>query len=240
MTTMRLSRFILGPSASIATLISLVILIGLGTWQASKVGPKTALIQKIVAGLAETPKTLPVHLDNPAAVEYQRFMFEGQLLDKEPLAVFGTNMKGTGGYQLYMPVKSRFGPIVIVNFGWVPKKNWLELNLPLEQYFAVSGVLRLNAQPGSFSVPNSVADRVFYTADVDDMAASWGLASKDYYHFRLIADHRGAPDDLPQGSQIRLDIPNNHFQYALTWYGIALSLLGVYIAAAIKNVRGKA
>jgi len=225
---------------SFAVLVALGILIVLGTWQARKAGPKTALLKKIEVGLSATPMALPVHLDDPSSVEYQRFSVVGRFLDKPPLAVFATNTEGKGGYHLYMPLKSQYGRIVMVNLGWVPNKDQLESYIPPETDLNITGVLRANSQPGAFSAPNVISTNDFYTADVHDLAASWGFTSKDYYHFRLASDHRGELGTLPQGGQIRLDIPNNHFQYALTWFGIGLSLVGVYIAVGIKKARDEA
>jgi surfeit locus 1 family protein len=34
------------------------------------------------------------------------------------------------------------------------------------------------------------------------------------------------------------DIPNRHFEYALTWFGLAAALAGVYAAALFKRMRG--
>jgi surfeit locus 1 family protein len=33
------------------------------------------------------------------------------------------------------------------------------------------------------------------------------------------------------------EIPNNHFQYALTWFGLALALLGVYAGMLVTRLR---
>ncbi len=33
-------------------------------------------------------------------------------------------------------------------------------------------------------------------------------------------------------------IPNNHLQYAVTWFGLALTLVGVYAAFALTRLRG--
>ena len=32
----------------------------------------------------------------------------------------------------------------------------------------------------------------------------------------------------PLGGQTRVDFPNDHLQYAITWFGLALALLAVY------------
>ena len=41
----------------------------------------------------------------------------------------------------------------------------------------------------------------------------------------------------PAGGATVIDIPNNHLSYAITWYGLALTLVGVYLALVIKRRR---
>ena len=45
------------------------------------------------------------------------------------------------------------------------------------------------------------------------------------------------PGGLPKGGVTRVALPNRHLEYALTWYGLALTLIGVYLAFAISRLR---
>jgi surfeit locus 1 family protein len=40
------------------------------------------------------------------------------------------------------------------------------------------------------------------------------------------------PGGLPQPGKITVNLPNNHLQYAITWFGLAVALAGVFIAFA--------
>ena len=52
------------------------------------------------------------------------------------------------------------------------------------------------------------------------------------------ADAKPAPPGgLPRGGVSRLDLPNRHLEYALTWYGLAASLAGVYLIFSISRLR---
>jgi surfeit locus 1 family protein len=44
----------------------------------------------------------------------------------------------------------------------------------------------------------------------------------------LEAERGETPGGWPEGGQTRLDLPNNHLQYAITWFLLAAALLGVY------------
>jgi len=225
-----------GVALTVCAGLAMVVLIGLGTWQAKKVGPKTDLLARIEAGLAAAPVPLPVHLDDPLSLEYHRVSFTGTVLDREPIKVSATSMSGKAGYHVYAPVQKRHGMVVVVNFGWIPFHQKEIPALPSGD-ITVTGVLRTSATPGSMTPPNDAAGGNWFTADVHEMAAYWGLRTKEYYHFRIFSDHVGQPGALPQGGQVRVDIPNDHLQYAITWYGLALTLLGVYIAFGFKRGR---
>lgn len=230
-------RFKPGRALTICTLLGLIILIGLGTWQARKVGPKTELMARIEAGLSAKPMALPVHLDDPSQLDYHRVTFTGEVLERAPVKLFATNHAGKSGYHLYLPVEKQHGMAVMVNFGWVPFHQDPLPELPVGEVVTITGVLRTSGTPGMMTPANDPAGGVWYTADVHEMARHWGLRTKEYYHFRVFSDHRGADGTLPQGGQVRVDIPNNHLQYALTWFGLAMTLVGVYIAFGFKRGR---
>ena len=40
------------------------------------------------------------------------------------------------------------------------------------------------------------------------------------------------PGGWPRGGVTRLELPNRHLEYALTWYGLAAALVGVFLAFA--------
>lgn len=231
---MKFDRFQPGIPLTLMTALAFVVLVGLGSWQAQKIGPKAALLERIENGMDAEPVPLPVHLDDPLSVEYRSFVFGGTVMSDQPIRVFGTNLKGRPGYSLYLPVKHQFGRIVFVNFGWIPMEMKSLPELPSGDV-TVTGVLRTTAEAGSFTPPNSADGQEWYTANVFDMGAFYGFDAKEFYHFRLFAHHRGVPDSLPLGGQVRVSIPNNHLEYTLTWYGIAAALLGVYIAYGLSR-----
>ena len=216
------------------TLIAFVILVSLGTWQAQKIGLKTELLETIEAGLSSEPMTLPVHLDDPQAVLYRRVTFDGTVAPGEPIKVFGTNLKGKPGYSLYKPVMRVHGRAVLVNFGWVPVELKELPALPTGDV-SISGVLMASATAGSFSPANKPESGNWFTANVHEMAAFYGLRTKEYYHFRIFADHAGARGTLLLGGQVRVDVPNDHLEYMLTWYGLAAGLLCVFAAYSFKR-----
>jgi surfeit locus 1 family protein len=51
------------------------------------------------------------------------------------------------------------------------------------------------------------------------------------------ADATPNPGGWPKGGQTVVDLPNNHLSYAVTWFGLALCLLGVWLAYHVSKGR---
>ena len=43
------------------------------------------------------------------------------------------------------------------------------------------------------------------------------------------------PAAWPKGGTTRLQFNNRHLEYALTWFGLALTMLGVYVAFSLRR-----
>jgi surfeit locus 1 family protein len=77
---------------------------------------------------------------------------------------------------------------------------------------------------------NDPAKNIFYWKDRDVMAATAGLPA-GYRLVPIFVDANNAPNPggLPVGGVTIIDLPNNHLQYAVTWYGLAAALAGVLL-----------
>ncbi|WP_374764392.1 SURF1 family protein [Yunchengibacter salinarum] len=229
-------RFQPGRGLTVATLVALAILIVLGTWQARKVGPKTARVAELEAGLAAPPA--PLHRLESAGTlaPYRRVTITGRFMDTPPIAVFGTNLDGEGGYHLYLPFLRDGSRPVLVSPGWVADRT-APVTLPTDR-LTVTGVLRRGAQPGPFTPVNQPESGDWFTARMDEMADHFGLARVLPYRVILQAgDWTAAP---LRAGQVRVQIRNNHLEYALTWYGLGLALVAVYLAYGLARARRSA
>jgi surfeit locus 1 family protein len=139
------------------------------------------------------------------------------------------------------------GPIVIVNRGFVAdadrdRRRRLE---PEGHPLTVVGPIRRPEVKALFTPANDPERNAWYWRDLDGMAlAMLGAAGPGKVQpFFLEAEAR-PPADIaaephhPRGGATRLELPNNHLQYALTWYGLALTLVGVYAAFAWPRLAG--
>lgn len=227
-----------GPAALLALVFgfaALLVLLALGTWQMQRLAWKEELNATIHARIASAPHSLEdvqTRLVTTGDVEYWPVRAEGVFRHEGERHFFATH-KGQSGYFVYTPLALARGGLVLVNRGFVPFERKEASTRPqgqVEGPVAVTGLARgrLAGKP-SFVVPdNDLAKNVFYWKDLPAMAATSGVGSPDdYLPFFIDADEAPNPGGLPVGGVTILDLPNNHLQYAITWYGLALALLGV-------------
>jgi surfeit locus 1 family protein len=107
----------------------------------------------------------------------------------------------------------------------------------LEGEQQITGLARAKlAQKPSMVVPdNDEQANIYYWKDLDRMAAKAGLPADKVLPFFLDADATPVPGGLPRGGVTVINLPNNHLQYAITWYGLALALVAVSLFAWLRR-----
>ncbi len=215
--------------------VAFLILIGLGTWQVQRLHWKEGLLHTIDTRMHSAP--LPLD-----AVE-RKFAETGDV-DYVPVTVTGTFLhggerdffatwEGALGFNVYTPLKLDDGRFVLVNRGFVPydmKDPSTRRQGEVPGTVTVTGLARnpLPAKPSMMLPDNEPAKNIFFWKDRDVMAATAGLpAGARIVPFFIDADKTPNPGGLPIGGVTIVDLPNNHLQYAVTWYGLAAALAGV-------------
>jgi surfeit locus 1 family protein len=236
-------RGLLAPAA--ATLVALAILIGLGVWQLERKAWKEGLITQIQTRAYGPPVAIAPETDWPSWKaqddEFRHVRMTGAYLHEFETPVHGL-APGPGGVQqgffLFTPLRLSGGGTVMVNRGFVPTELRDPAKRPGSQptgEVAVTGLVRAPEPKGWFVPENKPAENQWFTRDAPAMAAAKGLAVAPFY---VAADDIPNPGGWPKGGQTSLDLPNNHLQYAFTWFGIAATLVGVFASFAWKRVTG--
>ena len=231
-------RTLIAPG--LASLVCLAILLGLGIWQLERKGEKEALIATIVErSKAEPPAALPAFdAWNPKADEFRHVHVTGTFENEKETLVHGlapgdTPGRALQGYYVITPLKREDGSSIFVNRGFVPTELGKPEDRPASQVAGPSsldGILRSSEPRGLFVPAPDPVRGEWFNRDVPGIAAARGLT--DVAPYMVEADATPNPGGWPRGGQLRVDLPNNHLQYAFTWFGIAACLAGVFSAFA--------
>jgi surfeit locus 1 family protein len=222
---------------TLAVLVGLIALLGLGTWQIERLQWKEGLIAQRQARLAAPPEPLPLRAEDWRSWEFRRVQVSGAFRhDLEQL--FGASANdGQLGHHVLTPLVRADGAAVLIDRGWVPAdkahpaaRRESQIGGPVE----VTGIARFRADGDAswFTPDNQPRARLWFRYDLPALEEALGL---ELVPVVVEADASANVGDLPIGGRTRVELPNNHLQYALTWYGLAAVLVAMYLAFGMQR-----
>ena len=248
--------------ATVLTIASAAFLCGLGTWQMQRKAWKDGLVASIAARINAEPIEVvdaAQRMQTSPDVEYLRVTARGIFLHEDERLLYAPDPRLGPGYHVFTPLllSSRMpGPragcrdYVLVNRGFVPETLKLtdkrRTNRDARGDLVV-GLARLPERPGFFTPANDLKNNLWFWRDLAGMAASLqrpptpdcisGPRAVPFFIDAETEDPRVNPDGWPKGGTTTLVIPNRHLEYALTWYGLAATLIGVFVVFAWGRLR---
>lgn len=225
--------------AALPALFAFIVLIGLGTWQVQRKAWKEALIASLTERLDAPPRSLPAARDWPrfdeAEAEYRRVKFTATFDHAAEALVFGAasafrpDVSGPGDW-VFTPARLTDGSVVMVDRGFVPEgqkdpnaRAAGQIAGPVE----ITGALRWPESRHWFTPKDDPAHNLFFARDPQAIAAAKGLNAVAPFYIEQEAPV--PPGGLPAPGKIAVNLPNNHLQYVITWYGLAAALAGVFV-----------
>ncbi len=230
-------RGVLVPT--LAALVAFAILLSLGLWQVERKAWKEGLIANLEARLAAAPVALPPPKDwlrlTPDDDEFLRVTFPAKFEnDKEGLVyTIGSSLRddaGGPGYWVFTPARLADGNFVMVNRGFVPEGQQNPAKRPDGQIagpVTLVGVLRWPEKPGLFTPAEELRLNLWFSRNSTAIAAAKGITAAPFY---VELESPAPPGGLPHVGHLKPNLPNNHLQYVVTWFGLAIVLVGVYVA----------
>lgn len=227
-------------------MLAFAVLVVLGTWQLQrktwKEGLITALDERLAAPSAALPTSETWPALDPAHDEYRRVIFTAKFEKNEDALVYASASAfrpDVSGFGLWVltPARLADGSVVVINRGFVPSDtNWkpnVVPSVPPSGDITVTGIMRWPERRGWFTPQDK--RNIFFVRDPAAIAAAkgWGRVAPFYVE----QESPVPPGGWPQPGKLVPSLTDNHLQYAVTWFGLALVLAVVFIVWAVKSGR---
>ena len=230
-------------SALLFVVVSVIVMLYLGTWQVKRLFWKNALVQTIATNTSMEPLALDRCQDLQVQAQdlYRPVTLSGEFDYKHAFYLYAgaREMQGGQGYRMLTIFNCAKGGHILVDRGWVP----LDYRQMPEKIYEPKGTMTLHGallkgeQPGIFTPSNRPEHNMWYWIDLDSFAkvTSYSLPA---VFFMEAPTERDGPVHIrfPLGKQVEASLRNNHLQYAITWYSLAIAAIVIYILA-LRNKR---
>jgi surfeit locus 1 family protein len=216
---------------------ALMVLLGLGFWQVERLEWKQAIIDERAERLAAGPVDIAAVPETGwQDIEHRRVKLRGRFVHDREILRLNSVRHGQTGYDVITPMILENGGSVLVNRGWVPKA-WTEGDLTRRRPDGIIervGVLRAGGKQGNPWIPDNEPGRdQWYFTDVAQMAAKAGLTDARPYIIKLTPSRDLA--GYPKGPHASFKIRNKHLEYAITWFGLAATLVIIFVAYHVRR-----
>ncbi|HEV2101123.1 MAG TPA: SURF1 family protein [Stellaceae bacterium] len=206
--------------------------LGLGSWQVQRLFWKEGLIAERAAAVAAPPVSAAAISSAAPSLEFRHVFDEGVLLNDKEIFLGATSEGGVNGYQILTPLKEPAGRMIFVNRGFIPadlKNRAKRMAGEPAGPVRIEGLLRLppTGRPNWFLPDNRPDLNYWFWVDLSAMAAAAGL--DHVAPFYIDADATPNPGGWPKGGVTRLALPNDHLQYAITWFSLAVAMIVIYV-----------
>lgn len=236
---------------AVIALVMVSVLVSLGLWQLRRKDEKHALISALTERLAAAPLALPAGTAwptlTPAHDEFRRVTFTATLESKPDAMVYSSgsavrdDITGPGTWA-FVPARLADGRSVVINAGFVQNTMQdraqqdravrpLITGAPVE----LTGYLRFPEAAGTLTPHEDSGKRLWFTRDVPSMAQvlGWGEIAPFYIDLESPMPASGIPKPGP----LHVRLKDDHLQYAITWFGLALVVAGAFAAWVIQRRR---
>ncbi len=234
MIDIRRFRFSLWPT--LMSVPAVIVMIGLGVWQLDRLAWKTALMDRIAERTAQEPVPFDRLSQDPAQDEYTPVRLRGSFVHDQELYLAARSRNNNVGFHVITPFVLTNGMAVLVNRGWVPserKDPATRAEGQIKGDTDVVALVRLSQKQGMMQPDNDAAKNVWFFVDVPAMRDAAGVATEVDYWFE--AGPAPNPGGFPIGGQTRISLPNDHLQYAVTWFVFAATLTVIFLIYSYRR-----
>lgn len=236
------------------TIAMVVLFIGLGGWQLQRRLEKHTLIAALTERLAAAPVPLPPPSQwsklTPDHDEFRRVSFTATYESSLDAMVYSSgsavraDISGPGTWA-FLPARLPTGETVAVNAGFVP--NTMQDRSSQDRAVALlitnkpvmlTGYIRFPVTAGVLTPDVEHSKRLWFTRDHLAMAGVLGWDKVAPFYIDLEAPV--PPNGIPKPGPLRVHLPDDHLQYAVTWFTLAGAVVISFTVWLRKQRRIKA
>ncbi len=198
-------------SLDILFIFFIFIVLSLGTWQVFRLNSKSQLISDLENNLKRNSVDFNVDIDK----EYTKVLLKKKNL-KSKIFLYHLN-KGEIGFKVIVPYEVNSSLLVLVDKGWIRKDKINSIKNSLLNDDMIEGYTKKIREKKLFTPKNNIKEDFLYSVEIDNLKKS---LNKNIYPLLIIQTSKTKKDIIP--NDYRVSLSNNHLQYAITWYGLAL------------------
>lgn len=198
-------------SLDIFFIFFIFIVLSLGTWQVFRLNSKSQLISDLENNLKRNSIDFNVDIDK----EYTKVLLKKKNL-KSKIFLYHLN-KGEIGFKVIVPYEVNSSLLVLVDKGWIRKDKINSIKNSLLNDDIIEGYTKKIREKKLFTPKNNIKEDFLYSVEIDNLKKS---LNKNIYPLLIIQTSKTKKDIIPNDYHVGLS--NNHLQYAITWYGLAL------------------
>jgi surfeit locus 1 family protein len=213
---------------NITVLITFIILVSLGFWQLNRLKEKRLFLASMQENLTSPAIDLAeIHNNLP----YQKIKLNGHFLPNKDVYLYGRRSMSSekDGYYLVTPFKTAEDKIILVARGWFSNRNKnIITQATNDEPHELIGVTMPSEKTRSYLPANDIKNNVWLTLDLHEASKVLGLNLENFYLIEESKDISNLDILLPLSINHLAAIRNDHLEYALTWFGLAASLVVIY------------
>lgn len=220
----------------LAVLIGVIILVALGFWQISRLNEKNILLKKIEVNLSSEGTIVDLITRNQL---YDKVKLQGKFLVNKDFHLYGRrfNASEKDAYNLLTPFKLSSGQVVMVARGWFVASDKGKVATSDDAFQEITGFVLAAPQKSIFMPANDVKNNVWLSIDIKQMQEVLDLSLSEFY--LLETSNSKIPLLKPLPAANLLHLKNDHLEYAITWFCLAVILLLGFAWSRVELYKAK-
>lgn len=215
---------------TITTLCAFFLLVYLGVWQVKRLYWKNSLISTMNEKIAMPPVSVDDVIKDVEGNKYRKIELKGEFLHNQEKYLFvgKRSARSLQGFDILTPFKLENGEVVLVDRGWIDadrKKKNMRSETLVKGTQKLVGMVHKGEKKGKWTPENDAEKNFWFWIDLQEIKENSSITQDDFY-VRLVKNSNDNSYPIAGDTVIRQR--NDHLQYAITWFVLAITSLVIY------------